>query len=105
MFRLDGKVAIITGGATGIGASAVYLFHENGAKVVIADIQNTMGQAIADKLGENVGYIHCDVANEDDICNLIDATISKYGQLDITYNNAGIVDIPFMNILESTKSI
>ncbi|XP_059428271.1 (+)-borneol dehydrogenase 1-like [Corylus avellana] len=102
--RLDGKVAIITGGSSGIGASAVHLFHENGAKVVIADIQDTMGQAIADKLGENVSYIHCDVANEDEICNLIDTTISKHGQLDIMYNNAGIVDIPFMNILESKKS-
>lgn len=102
--RLDGKVAIITGGASGIGASAVHLFHENGAKVVVADIQDTMGQAIADKLGENVSYIHCNVANEDDICNLVDTTVSKYGQLDIMYNNAGIVDIPFMNILESTKS-
>jgi NAD(P)-dependent dehydrogenase (short-subunit alcohol dehydrogenase family) len=97
-------VAIITGGASGIGASAVHLFHENGAKVVIADIQDKMGQAIADKLGENASYFHCDVTNEDNICNLIETAVSKYGHLDIMYNNAGIVDSPLMNILESDKS-
>ena len=54
-------MAIITGGASGIGASTVHLFHEHGAKVVIADVQDNLGQEIADKLGKNVSYIHCDV--------------------------------------------
>jgi NAD(P)-dependent dehydrogenase (short-subunit alcohol dehydrogenase family) len=71
---------------------------------VIADIQDKMGQAIADKLGENASYFHCDVTNEDNICNLIETAVSKYGHLDIMYNNAGIVDSPLMNILESDKS-
>ncbi|GMY20528.1 Tropinone reductase-like 1 [Fagus crenata] len=102
--RLDGKVAIITGGASGIGASTVNLFHEHGAKVVIADVQDNLGQAIADKLGENVSYIHCDVTNEDEICNLIDTTVAKHGQLDIMYNNAGILDSPFARILDTQKS-
>ncbi|KAK8492492.1 hypothetical protein V6N11_021158 [Hibiscus sabdariffa] len=103
--RLQDKVAIITGGASGIGASAVHVFHENGAKVVIADIQDIQGQAIADKLGENVCFIHCDVSNEDDIRNLIDTTVSKHGKLDIMYNNAGIMDRPTIGgILDAKKS-
>ncbi|KAE8689936.1 Tropinone reductase-like 1 [Hibiscus syriacus] len=103
--RLENKVAIITGGASGIGASAVHVFHENGAKVVIADIQDSQGQAIANNLGENVSFIHCDVSNEDDICNLINATVSKHGKLDIMYNNAGIMDVPAIGgILDAKKS-
>ncbi|WRX23795.1 hypothetical protein QQP08_016282 [Theobroma cacao] len=101
--RLQGKVAAITGGASGIGASTARLFHENGAKVVIADIQDSLGQALADKLGENASYIHCDVSNEDDISNLVDTAIVKHGKLDIMYNNAGVLDRPFSSILETTK--
>ncbi|KAL4324190.1 hypothetical protein GQ457_11G008260 [Hibiscus cannabinus] len=95
-YRLEGKVAIITGGASGIGAATARLFHENGAKVVIADIQ--------DALGGNASYIHCDVSKEDDIINLIDTTVSKHGNLDIMYNNAGVLDRPLVSILETTKS-
>ncbi|XVE61427.1 hypothetical protein DITRI_Ditri06bG0039100 [Diplodiscus trichospermus] len=103
--RLEDKVAIITGGASGIGACAAQIFHENGAKVVIADIQDNLGQAMADKLGKNVCFIHCDVSNEDDICRLIDTTFSKYGKLDIMYNNAGIMDRPTVGgILDAKKS-
>ncbi|KAM3689611.1 hypothetical protein ACJW31_09G058900 [Castanea mollissima] len=104
--RLDGKVAIVTGGANGIGASTVFLFHEHGAKVVIADIEDNLGQKIVDKLGENVSYVHCDVTNEDDICNLIDTTVAKHGQLDIMYNNAGITGSgsPLGRILDTKKS-
>ncbi|XP_022766071.1 tropinone reductase-like 1 [Durio zibethinus] len=102
--RLEDKVAIVTGGASGIGASAVHIFHENGAKVVIADIQDRLGQAIADKLGENVCFIHCDVSNEDDISNLVDTTVSIYGKLDIMYNNAGIMDRPVGGIVDAKKS-
>ncbi|KAM7504988.1 hypothetical protein LguiB_003892 [Lonicera macranthoides] len=103
-YRLEGKVAIITGGASGIGASAVQLFLENGAKVVIADVQDQLGQAIANKLGDNVTYVHCDVSNENDIINVVDSTVAKYGHLDIMYNNAGVVDRPYGGILDSEKS-
>ncbi|KAJ4705346.1 Short-chain dehydrogenase/reductase [Melia azedarach] len=103
-FRLQGKVAIITGGTSGIGATAAKLFHENGAKVVIADVQDKRGQALADKLGEGVCYVHCDVSNEDDIINLVDTAVAKYGKLDIMYNNAGNLDCPSGNILDTQKS-
>ncbi|KAJ0028508.1 tropinone reductase-like 1 [Pistacia vera] len=102
--RLEGKVAIITGGASGIGASAVQIFHENGAKVVVADVQDNLGQALAEKLGENVCYIHCDVSNEDDVINVVDTAVAKFGKLDIMYNNAGIIDRPFGSILDTPKS-
>ncbi|KAK3008495.1 hypothetical protein RJ639_014893 [Escallonia herrerae] len=82
------SVAIVTGGASGIGESTVHLFAENGAKVVIADIQDELGRKISDKLGKNVCYVHCDVSNEDDVIRLIDKAVSKYGHLDIMYNNA-----------------
>ncbi|KAK2999766.1 hypothetical protein RJ639_022874 [Escallonia herrerae] len=71
LFRLEGKVAIVTGGASGIGESTTHLFWKSGAKVVIADIQDELGQAISDKLGENVCYIHCDISNEEEVINLV----------------------------------
>ncbi|KAK8337132.1 hypothetical protein V6Z11_A09G167900 [Gossypium hirsutum] len=89
---------------SGIGASTACLFHENGAKVVIADIQDNKGEALARKLGESACYIHCDVTNEDDIRNLTDATISKCGKLDVMHNNAGILDRTLSTILDITKS-
>ncbi|KAK3000001.1 hypothetical protein RJ639_023732 [Escallonia herrerae] len=104
LFRLQGKVAIVTGGASGIGESTTHLFWKNGAKVVIADIQDELGQAISDKLGENVCYIHCDVSNEEEVINLVDTTVANFGHLDIMFNNAGIVDRPFGSILDTTKS-
>lgn len=97
-------MAIITGGANGIGASAARLFHANGARVVIADIQDELGRSTAEKLGENAYFAHCDVSNEDDIRNLVDATVDKHGKLDIMYNNAGVLDKPVGGILDSTTS-
>ncbi|OMO68470.1 Short-chain dehydrogenase/reductase SDR [Corchorus olitorius] len=102
--RLAGKVAILTGGASGIGATTATLFHKNGAKVIIADIQDTKGEALANKLGENACYIHCDVTKEDDIRNLTDAAIAKHGKLDIMYSNAGILDRPLCCIIDTPKS-
>ncbi|CAN4113994.1 unnamed protein product [Withania somnifera] len=99
--RLEGKVTIITGGASGIGATIVRVFVENGAKVVIADIQDPQGEEIATKLGENAHYIHCDVSKEDDVKNLINAAISKFGHLDIMYNNAGIYDTTIKSIVDT----
>ncbi|CAK9180802.1 unnamed protein product [Ilex paraguariensis] len=102
--RLEGKVAIITGGVGGIGASTVELFVENGAKVIITDIQDHLGLAMSDKLGDNVTYIHCNVSNEDEIINLIDTTILKYGKQDIMYNNAGIIGNKSRSILDADNS-
>lgn len=96
-------MAIITGGASGIGASAARVFHANGAIVMIADIQDNQGQSIAAELGETASYVHCDVSNEEDVRNLVDATVAKHGKLDIMYNNAGVVDKPRGGILEATK--
>jgi len=89
MGRLDGKVAIITGGASGIGEGTVKLFVGHGAKVVIADVQDQAGERIARELGENVVYQHTDVSKEADIEAMINLAASKFGRLDCLFNNAG----------------
>lgn len=103
--RLEGKVAIITGGASGFGESTVRLFLQNGAKVVVADVQDEIGQSLCNNLlncnNNDVTYIHCDVTNVSDVENLIDTTISKYGKLDIMFNNAGIPGNLDFNIIDA----
>ncbi|KAL5720884.1 DNA helicase [Ranunculus cassubicifolius] len=89
--RLEGKVAIVTGGAGGIGEATVRLFVKHGAKVVIADINDVKGSILAAALSPWAAYVHCDVSEEKDVVNLIDSTISRYGKLDILYNNAGVL--------------
>ncbi|XP_065858848.1 short chain aldehyde dehydrogenase 1-like [Euphorbia lathyris] len=89
--RLEGKVAVITGGASGIGACTVKLFVKHGAKVVIADVQDELGLSLCREIGsEDVTFIHCDVSSDSDVQNVIDSTVSKYGKLDIMFSNAGI---------------
>ncbi|CAI0446233.1 unnamed protein product, partial [Linum tenue] len=90
--RLEGKVALITGGASGIGESAARLFVQHGAKVLIADLQDKLGQSLAAELGppETVSFVHCNVTVDSDVANAVDTAVSRYGQLDIMYNNAGI---------------
>ncbi|KAL4591828.1 hypothetical protein LXL04_004801 [Taraxacum kok-saghyz] len=103
--RLEGKVAIVTGGASGIGESTVRLFVKYGAKVVIADVQDDLGLSLcndlASKSGENVIYVHCDVTQESDVENAVDTAVSKFGKLDIMFNNAGIPGNLDFKILES----
>ncbi|KAF7804259.1 secoisolariciresinol dehydrogenase-like [Senna tora] len=102
--RLEGKVAIVTGGASGIGAATAKLFVENGAKVIVADIQDDLGQSLCNQLGpdDTVSYVHCDVTSDSDVKDAVDKAVSKYGKLDIMYNNAGILgDITDMTILTS----
>jgi NAD(P)-dependent dehydrogenase (short-subunit alcohol dehydrogenase family) len=89
MNRLASKVAIITGGASGIGAGTVRRFIEEGAKVVIADIQDDLGQALAAELGQNAIYQHTDVAAEADVERMVDLAVNHFGHLDILFNNAG----------------
>ncbi|GMH26352.1 hypothetical protein Nepgr_028195 [Nepenthes gracilis] len=89
--RLEGKVAIITGGASGMGAYTAKLFVCHGAKVIVADVQDDLGASLCNDIAsENISYVHCDVSSETDVRNLVDIAISKYGKLDIMYSNAGI---------------
>ncbi|TMW84701.1 hypothetical protein EJD97_024570 [Solanum chilense] len=101
--RLEGKVAIITGGASGIGEATTRLFIKHGAKVVIADVQDDCGQSIIEEIGENrdVCYVHCDVRVENDVKNVVEMAISKYGKLDIMFSNAGISGQSDKTILKS----
>lgn len=96
MCRLLGKVALVTGGATGIGESIVRVFHTHGAKVCIADLQDTRGQDVCESLGgdRNACYFHCDVTVEDEVRSAIDFTVNKFGTLDIMVNNAGLSGPP-----------
>ncbi|CAN1138186.1 Short chain aldehyde dehydrogenase 1 [Linum perenne] len=93
--RLQGKVAFITGGASGIGACAAKLFALNGAKVTIADVQSQLGHSVAEEISSispnPVTYIQCDVANESDVQTAVDGVVSTHGKLDIMYSNAGIM--------------
>ncbi|KAF8413624.1 hypothetical protein HHK36_001616 [Tetracentron sinense] len=98
--RLEGKVAIITGAASGIGEAAARLFAENGAIVIIADIQDEMGNQIVASIGpEKASYRHCDVRDEEQVKDTVAYTLEKYGKLDIMYSNAGILGLP-CSILE-----
>ncbi|KAJ4799400.1 NAD(P)-binding Rossmann-fold superfamily protein [Rhynchospora pubera] len=101
--KLQAKVALITGGASGIGVCTARLFRLHGAKVVIADVQDELGGSVASELGEDACYIHCDVTNEDDIRKAVDCAVSKFGKLDIMFNNAGIGGEPVHNIVKTSK--
>ncbi|KAH9288870.1 hypothetical protein KI387_032987, partial [Taxus chinensis] len=92
--RLEGKVAIITGGASGIGEATVVLFVRHGAKVIIADIAAEAGIKLAESLSPSATFIHCDVTKEQDVRAAVDFAIEKFGRLDIMLNNAGTTDIP-----------
>ena len=91
MGDLDGKVAIITGGSAGQGAAAARRFVEEGALVVIADIADEQGKALAVELGESACYRHLDVSTEDDWKTVVDEVVQNHGKVDILVNNAGIL--------------
>lgn len=103
LVRLEGKVAIITGGASGVGESTARLFVRHGARVVVADIQDDLGLALCEELGseETISYVHCDVTKDHDVRNAVDAAVSRYGKLDIMFNNAGIWGIKYPSIVVS----
>ncbi|MCH1625271.1 glucose 1-dehydrogenase [Fredinandcohnia quinoae] len=90
MSRLAGKVAIVTGGARGMGASHVRLFVKEGAKVMIADILEQEGQALATELGENAKFLKLDVTKEDNWKEVIAETEKAFGPVSVLVNNAGI---------------
>lgn len=92
MKRLKGKVAIITGAAQGMGASHAKRFIEEGAKVVISDIDIEKGEKFADDLGENALFVKHDVTKEEDWKNVVSQTEKEFGPVNILINNAGTSD-------------
>ncbi|XP_062170292.1 (+)-cis,trans-nepetalactol synthase NEPS1-like [Alnus glutinosa] len=100
--KLDGKVVIVTGGASGIGEAAARLFANHGARmVVIADIQDEAGQRVAEFIGlEHAIYIHCDVTDEEQVKSMVEWTVQNYKQLDIMLSNAGVLSRSDQTILD-----
>jgi NAD(P)-dependent dehydrogenase (short-subunit alcohol dehydrogenase family) len=88
--ELSGKVAIVTGGASGIGRATVELFVEEGAKVVVADIDAARGEELVATLGGMTRFKRTNVANAEEIQALVDFAVAQFGRLDIMFNNAGI---------------
>jgi NAD(P)-dependent dehydrogenase (short-subunit alcohol dehydrogenase family) len=89
MGKLDGRSAVITGGASGIGAAAARLFVREGCWVLIADIQDDKGQRLAAELGASAAYVHADVSEEAAVEAALRAAVAKFGRLDCMFNNAG----------------
>jgi NAD(P)-dependent dehydrogenase (short-subunit alcohol dehydrogenase family) len=87
--RLARKVALITGGASGIGEATVRLFVREGAVVAIADIQDERGRRLAGELGDRAAYVHTDVRREPDVQAAVAETVKRFGRLDCVFNNAG----------------
>jgi NAD(P)-dependent dehydrogenase (short-subunit alcohol dehydrogenase family) len=95
MARFDGRVALITGGASGIGKATAQRIAAEGGTAMIADLQDEAGAAVVaeiEKAGGTAGFVHLDVTDEREWADAVDATVSKYGRLDVLVNNAGIGD-------------
>lgn len=91
---LKGKVAIITGAASGIGRATAELFAQEGASLLLLDIDDDSGQAVADEIRERGGqviYMHCDVTQVEACQRAVGVALDKFGRLDILFNNAGII--------------
>ncbi len=102
---LQGKVSIITGAANGIGQACARLFAQQGAKVVLADIQDAPGQALAQELvaqGHQASFVHCDVGIKADVDALVGQVMQQHGRIDVLVSNAGIFKAsPFLEVSES----
>ncbi|MBT8412613.1 MAG: SDR family NAD(P)-dependent oxidoreductase, partial [Octadecabacter sp.] len=92
--RLNGKTAIVTGGASGFGAGIVRKFVAEGARVLIADMNLEGGEALAAELGEGVAAIQTNVARNDDVAAMTAAALKAFGRIDILVNNAGTTHMP-----------
>lgn len=105
MPQLQDKIAIVTGGAAGFGEGIVRLYVQEGARVVIADLAQDKGEALVRELGaERTAFVRCDVASGDDVRQLVQACVSRFGTPDIVVNNAGTTHAnqPMLQVDEQT---
>jgi 3-oxoacyl-[acyl-carrier protein] reductase len=104
MGQLDGKVAIVTGGAGGFGEGIVRLFFAEGARVLIADIEHAKAQQLAAELGPRAKAVRCDVAKGSDVSAAVKACVDAFGPPDIVVNNAGTThrNQPMLDVDEAT---
>ena len=93
MPELEGKIALITGAASGIGAATARLFVKEGASVVVADIRDDDGKQLVAAIGSRASYVHMDVAKEADIERAIATAVERHGRLDVLFNNAGYAGV------------
>lgn len=98
--ELSGKVAIITGGAAGIGRGTAELFMEEGAKVVIADVDEERGKSLSAALGEATRFKRTDVAKRGEVQALVNFAVAEFGGLHVMFNNAGVSDAAYGNLLD-----
>lgn len=91
MARVDGKVAIVTGGASGMGAADAEVLVREGASVVVADLNEADGRAVAERVGGDAVFMKLDVTDEANWQQVIAGTVEKFGRLDILVNNAGVL--------------
>jgi len=103
--RLDGKVALITGGGSGMGKVASVLFASEGASVVLTDVNDEAGEATAAEIGDAAYYVHADVSKDADARAMVDATVDRFGRLDVLYNNAGIMPLDDGSITDMDGAI
>jgi len=102
--RLKNKVAIVTGAGKGIGWGIAKVFSQEGAKVVVVDWDEEAGKKTAEEIRQSGGdaiFVHCDVSNEEQVKAMVQATIDKYGRIDVLVNNAGIG--VYKPVLEATS--
>ncbi|MDG2003768.1 MAG: SDR family oxidoreductase [Novosphingobium sp.] len=99
--ELEGKVAIVTGGARGLGQGVVEVFAEEGARIIIADLLEDEGQALTASLGNVARFRRTDVSSREDMQALVDYAIAEFGDLDVMMNNAGISDNDAASVLDA----
>lgn len=106
--RLEGKVALITGGASGIGRSTALLFAREGARVAIADVSETRGAEVLRELrahGAEASFVAADVAKDADVAHMVGHVEKTFGRLDVLFNNAGVFETDDASVLDTSETV